>query len=212
MIRIALFDLDDTLYPRGLGIMDEIRTLILTFILTRLNLTPEEADELRQRYLDQYGTTMRGLQINYQIDPEDYLACVHDIPLQEFLEPNPRLDAVLAAITQEKVVFTNASREHAERVLGILGIGHHFTRIVDVRDLHFESKPQPAAYRRVCDIVGVPPDECLLVEDNVRNLAPAKDLGMATVLVGDGQDHSDHAVDYAITRIEQIGQVLALQT
>jgi putative hydrolase of the HAD superfamily len=212
MIRIALFDLDDTLYPRGLGIMDEIRTLILTFILTRLNLTPKEADELRQRYLDQYGTTMRGLQINYQIDPEDYLAWVHDIPLQKFLEPNPCLDAVLASMTQEKVVFTNASREHAERVLGILGIGHHFTRIVDVRDLRFESKPQPAAYRRVCDIVGVPPDECLLVEDNVRNLAPAKALGMTTVLVGDGQDHSDHSVDHAITRIEQIGQVLALQT
>ena len=116
MIHTILFDLDDTLYPRSAGIMGEIRSLILDFIRTRLDLPAEEADALRELYLQTYGTTMRGLQVNHQIDPEEYLLHVHDITLHEYLQPNPELDAVLDAAPQDMVIFTNASREHAERV------------------------------------------------------------------------------------------------
>jgi putative hydrolase of the HAD superfamily len=107
------------------------------------------------------------------------------------------------------VVFTNASREHAERVLGVLGIRRHFARIVDVRDMAYESKPQPSAYRRICQLLEASPEECLLVEDNVRNLCPAKEIGMSTVLVGDGSQARHPCVDHAIDRVEEIGQVLA---
>jgi putative hydrolase of the HAD superfamily len=208
MIRTILFDLDETLYPPHAGIMGRIRELILEYICTRLELPDEEADALRQHYLDAHGTTMRGLQVNHQIDPDDYLRYVHDIPMQEYLQANDELDAVLASLPQEKVVFTNASREHAERVLDQLGVRRHFTRIVDVRDMEYESKPQPAAYQRICDLLGVRPEECLIVEDNVRNLQPAKALGMTTVLVRDGHPGPGDGVDYAINRIEEIGELL----
>ena len=209
MIRTILFDLDDTLYPRGAGIMGEIRRLIHDFIRTRLDLPEEEADALRERYLQAYGTTMRGLQVNHQIDPDDYLHHVHEIPLSEHLQPNPELDAALDAISQDMVIFTNASREHAERVLDVLGIRQHFSRIVDIRDMEYESKPQPSAYVRICELLGIEPEACMLVEDNVRNLCPAKELGMSTVLVGDGSQSQHQCVDHAIARIEQIGSVLA---
>ncbi|HSR33316.1 MAG TPA: HAD-IA family hydrolase, partial [Anaerolineae bacterium] len=127
----------------------------------------------------------------------------------EYLQSNPELSAVLAAIPQEKVVFTNASREHAEGVLAALGIAQHFSRIIDVRDMDYESKPQPDAYHRICKLLGVEPTECLLVEDNVRNLQPAKALGMRTILVGDGNTDKDDSVDYAVHRIEEVGQALA---
>jgi putative hydrolase of the HAD superfamily len=208
MIRTILFDLDDTLYPKSVGVMGEIRSRILDFIRSRMCLSPGEADDLRRRYLREYGTTMRGLQMNHQIDADDYLSHVHDIPLQDYVKPNLVLDTVLASVAQDKVVFTNASREHAERVLRLLGIRHHFTRIVDVRDLDFQSKPQPAAYRRVCDLLGMLPDECVLVDDNVQNLVPAKEVGMTTVLVGDGVNPPDSRVDYVIAHIEQIGTVI----
>jgi putative hydrolase of the HAD superfamily len=205
MIRIILFDLDETLYPPHAGIMGQIRDLILEYIRTRLELPAEEADALRRHYLQAYGTTMRGLQVNHQIDPDEYLHYVHNIPLQEYLQANRELDVVLASLPQEKVVFTNASREHAERVLDLLGVRRHFARIVDVRDMEYESKPQPAAYQRICDLLGVRPEECLIVEDNVRNLQPAKALGMTTVLVRDGHAGPVEGVDYALNRIEEIG-------
>jgi putative hydrolase of the HAD superfamily len=206
MIRTILFDLDETLYPRRAGVMEQIRALMLRYLCERLHLSPQEADALRRRYFQEYGTTMRGLQINHQIDADEFLHYVHNISLHEHLGPNPDLDAVLAALPQQKVIFTNSSREHAESVLDLLGIRHHIDRIVDVRDMDYESKPQPDAYRRICELLGVRPEECMLVEDNARNLRPAKALGMVTVLVdGDG---SDSSADYAIHCIEEIGQVL----
>jgi putative hydrolase of the HAD superfamily len=206
MICTILFDLDDTLYPRQAGVMGQIRCLMLRYLRTQLNLSAEDADALRRRYFQAYGTTLRGLQIHHQIDPEDYLRAVHDFPLRPYLQPNPALDAVLASLPQQKVIFTNASREHAERVLEILGIRQRFARIVDVRDMDYQSKPEPTSYRRICDLLNVEPQECMLVEDNTRNLRPAKALGMVTVLVdGDGRDDS---VDFFISRIEEIGHVL----
>ena len=209
MIRTILFDLDETLYPRGVGIMNQIRLLILEYVCNRLGLPEPEADTLRQVYLRDYGTTMRGLQLNHQIDTDDYLDYVHKIQLDRYLEANPELDAALATLPQEKVVFTNASREHAEAVLAVLGVGHHFARIVDVRDMGFESKPQPSAYQRICQMLGCLPEECVLVEDNVRNLLPAKALGMVTILVGENGVQAGGGIDYVISRVEEIGEVLA---
>jgi putative hydrolase of the HAD superfamily len=206
MIRTILFDLDDTLYPRHSGIMEQIRGRIMAFICTKLGFSRDEANVLRQEYLLAYGTTMRGLQINHHIDTDDYLHFVHDIPLHQYIQPDPELDAVLGTIPQQKVVFTNASREHAEGVLAALGIRRHFERIIDVRDMDFDSKPQPAAYTRICHMLGVQPKECMLVEDNVVNLRPAKALGMVTVLVDSGGP--DPSVDYAIPRIQEIGAVI----
>ena len=211
MIRTILFDLDDTLYPPEAGIMFEIRKRILEFTMTRLDLPMPEADTLRRRYFMEYGTSMRGLQINHQIDPDDFLHFVHDIAVQDLLEPNAELDAMLAGLEQDKVIFTNASREHAERVLEALGVRHHFSRIVDVRDMAYESKPQPSAYQRICDLLGVQAQECMLVEDNVRNIRPAKAQGMTTALVLDGQPASDPpndpSVDFTLRRVEEMGEL-----
>jgi putative hydrolase of the HAD superfamily len=208
MIRTILFDLDDTLYPPNAGIMAEIRDRILEYVIVRLELPPDEASTLRSKYLQEYGTTMRGLQVNHQIDAEDYLHFVHDFAPSDYLQANAALDAMLASIGQDKVIFTNACREHAERVLQALGIRRHFSRIIDVRDMEYESKPQPRAYRRVCELLGVRPEECLLVEDNIPNLRPAKALGMSTVLVRDGHLHQDGVADLTIERIEELGALL----
>jgi len=210
MIKTILFDLDETLYPRQAGVMEQIRAQMLRYLCTRFELLPEEANDLRRHYFQVYGTTMRGLQINHQIDPDEFLHFVHDIPLQEHLQPNANLDAVLASLPQEKVIFTNASREHAERVLALLNIRHHFSRIVDIRDMAYESKPQPSAYQRICRMLDIRPEECLLVEDNIRNLQPAKAIGMTTVLVWDGSDVPECDADYIIARAEHIARVPGL--
>jgi putative hydrolase of the HAD superfamily len=210
MIQAILFDLDDTLYPSDSGVMDEIRRLMLRYLRERLDLSPQEADALRRHYFATYGTTMRGLQVNHHIDPDEYLALVHDIRLEEHLQPNEELGAVLAGIRQQKVVFTNASREHAEAVLGVLGIRSHFDLVVDVRDMNYESKPVTSAYGRICEMLELEPGQCVLVEDNVRNLEPAKALGMITVLISDGAaaNPAPKIVDYVLPRVEEIGRLL----
>lgn len=204
-IRVILFDLDETLYPRSSGIMSQLKAKILQYMIVRLQIDPGEAEELRVRYLRTYGTSMRGLQIHHAIDPDDFLEYVHDLPVEQLIEPAPELSAVLGRLPVDKVIFTNASREHAERVLRRLGVQNHFRRIVDVRDVCYRSKPDPDAYVHACNLLGVRPEECVIVEDSVRNLMPAKELGMVTILV-DGV--AGASVDYVVPAVVDIEAIL----
>jgi putative hydrolase of the HAD superfamily len=203
-LKYVLFDLDETLYPSRSGLMAAISELMSRFMEEQLDMPPSEIPALREHYYHVYGTTMRGLQIHHGIVPEDYLAYVHDLPLENYIGPNDELDRVLAEIQAEKVVFTNASAEHARRVLKVLGIERHFNCIIDVRALGFLSKPNPEAYRRALAILDAAGDECLIVDDRARNLSPAKELGMTTVLVG-SEKTAD--VDFVIGEVGEIGEV-----
>lgn len=204
MIKYILFDLDDTLYSRETGLMAAIGQRIHQYMQERLGLDPVAARDLRRHYLQTYGTTLKGLEIHYNVDTEDYLYYVHDVPLGGYLKHDEALDRALTEIQAEKIIFTNATTEHARQVLRCLGIEHHFHRIVDLRATNYVNKPQPRAYQCVLDILGARPEECLMVEDSVRNLRPAKEMGMVTVLVnGSGGD----GVDFAIDNVTQVGEV-----
>ena len=203
-IRFLLFDLDETLYPRDAGVMQEIGRLIRRYIVQEYGVTPEEADALARRYHQEYGTSMRGLLLNNNLDVDRFLAYVHDFPL-DLLQPNHELDALLARLPGEKVIFTNADQPHADRVLQRLDIRRHFSRIVDVIASGYIPKPHLAAYTNCLRLLDAYPAECVLIEDTGRNLAPAKQLGMTTVLV-DG-DPNDPA-DYKIPTILELGPVV----
>jgi putative hydrolase of the HAD superfamily len=204
-IRVILFDLDDTLYPRDSGVMQRVSQLIVEYMVQQLGLEPARATALRRGYLQRYGTTMRGLQADFQIDTDDYLAYVHDFPVEQILQPNSALDRLLADIAAEKIIFTNATVEHARRVLAALDIERHFSRIFDIVFLEYVNKPDPRAYQQVLEALKTQPHECLLVDNVAHNLRPAKSLGMTTVLVGDQESEE---VDFVIDDILELSQVL----
>ena len=206
MFRFLIFDLDETLYPRGAGLMQEIGARINRYLIENLHLPPEQANELRKRYYNQHGTALRGLVVERpDVDPEDYLHFVHDIPLTDYIGPNPALAEMLRALPLTKVIFTNATTEHAENVMQVLGIADQFADIVDVRRVAYVSKPNAEAYVRLLDILQASGEECILIEDAARNLLPGKGLGMTTVLV----DSADCAqVDFCVPDILSVGIVV----
>jgi len=206
MFKYLILDLDETLYPRSAGLMAEIGRRIPLYMIERMGFAPDKAERLRRLYFMQYGTSLRGLQIENGVDAEDYLRFVHDVPVEEYLAPNPALDAMLGRIRLDKVIFTNADAAHARRVMDRLGVTRHFSQVIDIHAVGYHCKPDPEAYRRVLDILDVPGAACVMVEDSVRNLKPARDLfGMATVIV-DGQIAD--GVDYAIGDLMQLEGLL----
>ena len=185
-IRVVLFDLDDTLYPAASGVMHMIDRRIGEFVQQSLGLSEDESLSLRRRYYAEYGTTLRGLRHNHaQVDTEGYLEYVHDLALDAFLVSDERLDLALAGLNARKAIFTNSPREHAERVLRTLGIEHHFERIFDVRFFDFVCKPDLSCYRRVLEEMDITGHEAIMIEDMPKNLPPAAQLGMTTILVAD---------------------------
>ena len=206
MFRFLVFDLDETLYPRQAGLMQEIGVRINRYLIENLHLPQDQANELRKRYYNQHGTALRGLVVERpDVDPEDYLHYVHDIRLANYLRPDPALAEMLRSIPLTKVIFTNATVEHAQNVLNILGIADQFADIVDVRRVEYVSKPNAAAYERLLSILQATGAECILIEDSVRNLLPGKALGMLTILV-DGDDCAE--VDYCVPDILSVKEAV----
>jgi len=205
MIRFWIFDLDDTLYPKSSGLMRAIGDRIGQYMVERIGLDPAAALMLREAYVREYGTTLRGLQARYHIDAADYLTYVHDVPVEAILKPNSELDAVLAALPGEKIIFTNSSMAHTRRVLAALGISHHFNRIIDITMLDYVCKPDLSAYTFVLSKLDAEPEECVFIDDSPRNLAPARALGIRTVLVGDGPPD---AADFVIPRVVDLPKVV----
>ncbi len=205
-VDYVVFDLDETIYPRDAGVMQAIGERITEYLQRYLGLSFEDAVALRRRYVREYGTTLRGLRRHHQIDADHYMDFVHDIPIERLLHYDTRLDQALSRIDAQKAIFTNASRQHAERVLEAMGIRRHFSRIIEVRDVGWEGKPDPQAYTRLVELLGTRPERIMLVEDSLRNLRPAAQLGMITVLV-DGEGYGE--VDFVIDEVWQIGDVYA---
>lgn len=206
MFEFIIFDLDDTLYPGSNGLMREIGFRIQTWLCDHLGLTWEQAVTLRRDYYLRYGTTLGGLLAEHRIDARDYLVFVHDVPVEQYLQPNPALDGMLAAIPLRKAIYTNATAEYSRRVLQALGAPHHFERIVGIEEVGLRNKPYPDSYERMLALLDTTGPQCILVEDSTRNLRPAKALGLITVLVGN--DLPDENVDYVVGDVLEVGRLV----
>lgn len=188
--------MDDTLYPREQGLMRLVQARINAYVVEAVGLGPDEARVLQRQFLDEHGTTLAGLMANYTIDAAHFLDVVHDVPL-DGVEPNPRLVEQLMRLPGRRYVFTNGARDYANRVLARIGVTDCFDGIFTIEDADLTPKPAPATFRHMIGRFGFDPHLACFFEDTPRNLEPAKALGMATVLIGDGHgkplgDHIDH--------------------
>ncbi|NWF55329.1 MAG: pyrimidine 5'-nucleotidase [Syntrophaceae bacterium] len=208
MLNFILFDLDNTLYPKSLGIFDLVIERIRSYMEVRMGFEKELARALRQEYLRKYGSTMRGLMIHHNLNPDDFLEYVHDVGVEKRLSPNPALEVLLKSISLEKGIFTSGHKPHAQRVLRCLGVEAYFPQVFDIIFTRFIPKPNPEPYRQVLDHLRLDGRNCMMIEDMPANLKPAKDLGMTTVLVGPGMDGIDGVVDYTIATILELGDIL----
>jgi putative hydrolase of the HAD superfamily len=191
LITTLILDLDETIYPSSTGLWDLIGDRIFIFIQQRLGLPPEDIRALQYQYYNNYGTTLRGLEINNGINARDYLDFVHDVPIENILTPDPQLRQVLARYPQRKVIFTNSDKNHTRRVLKRVGIADLFDSVVDVQDISPHCKPQPEAFQAALDLLGgVDAGECLFIDDSLRNIQTAAELGMSVVYVNENKQPS----------------------
>ncbi len=178
-----IFDLDNTLYPFGGPVQAQMDARMTAYMMRTTGLDEAEAHALQKRYFREHGTTLAGLMANHGIDPYAFLDEVHDISL-ETVTPDPALSEALERLPGRRLVFTNASAGHAERVLDKLGMAALFEHVFHLEAAKLTPKPQARAYESLIAAHGVTPATSAFFEDVERNLEPAHGYGMTTVLVG----------------------------
>lgn len=206
-VQTWVFDLDNTLYPPEARLFDQIERRMTAFVAAALGVDAARASALRAEYWRDHGTTLAGLMAVHGVEPDPYLAEVHDIDLAA-VAPTPRLAAAIAALPGRKVVYTNGSREHARRVTAALGIAHLLDALYGVEDAGYLPKPRPEAFARVFAADGLDPARAAMFEDDPRNLEVPHALGMRTVLVGPAPPapaaHVQHRTDDLVAFLSRL--------
>ena len=182
-VDVWIFDLDNTLYPPGSEFMTLMEGRMTEFVAREIGLPRDQARALQKRYLHEHGTTLAGLMANHGIAPEPFLTEVHDVAMDD-LVPDPALRHSLERLPGRRLVFTNGDRRHAERVLNKLELDDLFEATFHIALADYIPKPHPQTFKRMMQAHDVDPKTTAFFEDSERNLKPAADLGITTVLVG----------------------------
>jgi putative hydrolase of the HAD superfamily len=186
------FDLDDTLYPSSTGLWPAIKERMNLYMTERMGLPADEVPALREQYFKLYGTTLRGLQAHHNVDAQDYLAYVHDLPLEDFLTPNLLQREVIASLRTRNLIFTNADVHHARRVLATLNLDDLFETIIDVNAVAPYCKPMPESFAIAQDLADEPdPRKCVMIDDLPHTTRAALNVGMASILYGTDEPTPD---------------------
>jgi len=201
------FDLDETLYPSASGLWVAIRERIDRYLSERMGFPRDQLAAVREKYFREYGTTLRGLQANYSINTDEYLAFVHDIPLAEYLHQDPELRVALEGIQGRKFIFTNADSAHATRVIKAIGLDGLWDGIIDVHTIAPYCKPMPESFQLALRASGDPKvHTCVLLDDQARITRAARSLGIFTILVG--REDPGYEADEALLNLADLPGLL----
>ena len=208
----------------------------------------EAAKEVRDKYFERYHATAKALAVaekegafppvpegveakEPRFDPQDlseYWASKLDFSLLG--DKKVQLLQDLKDCPLNLIAFSNGPRKYVKRVLQHLGLFEVFgeDRLFAVDDVLPACKPEKEAFEKVLSAVGVKsPEECIMVEDSMKNIRQSRKLGMKTILIagkgrlsggeaseqslaaeatkpGDAPIHDDPAVDVVIETIEDL--------
>ena len=191
-----VFDLDQTLYPHEAEVMALIEGKMSAFVARETGLPYSEAFALQKRYLYEHGTTLAGLMAHHGVDPYRFLNEVHDVSLDN-LHPDHELNDRIRAMSGRKLVFTNGDERHAVRILAKLEMTLLFDGVFHLEHANFIPKPNRSTFDLMMAAHGVKPETAAFFEDSPKNLKPAHELGMKTILVGPkAQGNADPWVDF----------------
>lgn len=185
-VETWIFDLDNTLYPPGAKLFDQIESRMTEFVARTLWLDEAEARRVSEEYWKAHGATLTGLMARNGLSSEPFLAFTHDIDVSA-LTASVSLREALISLPGRKVVYTNGPRRHAQRVTDQLGFRDLFDAFYAIEDARFTPKPTPDGFARIVRMDGMDPTRAAMIEDDVRNLQTPKDMGMTTIWLTHGR-------------------------
>ena len=205
-----IFDLDNTIYDINLGLFKKISNRITDFIMSKYSLDIDQAKKIQKEYYLKYGLTLRGLIVEKKLEPEEFLDYVHDVEHPE-LKKNDQLISKIRILEGKKIIFTNATSKHAKKILKILELEDDFDQIIDIKDLEYIPKPDKRSYKKLLECLNLNKenlDKTIFFEDTVKNLIPAKELGITTVWMKNSINEKDYMkncnfIDYSFNNLNE---------
>jgi HAD superfamily hydrolase (TIGR01549 family) len=130
---------------------------------------------------------------------------------QAYLREDATLRAILSELTQhyQLGIISNLKRSHMLEILQALGLSSNLFPLLVTEDIVTEIKPDPEPFLTAIRLAKCSPGECLYVGDSpTKDMRPAKQVGMKTVLIADSC--TDEDMQYVDARISDVKDIAGL--
>mgnify|MGYP003728953257 FL=1 len=119
-----------------------------------------------------------------------------------------KLNNLIKKISEKKIIFTNADRIYAEKIITRLGLEDTFDDIFDIEKADYIPKPNIATYKKLISTYGFDVEKAIIFDDIPNNLIPAADLGLTTVQVYNKSldkelNGTSKKIDYMTTNLKE---------
>jgi HAD superfamily hydrolase (TIGR01509 family) len=188
MIRAAIFDMDgviidsEKIYRRACTeLVDELGGKISVELFERqMGLKMSETQKV--------VVQTAGLEIEPEEFGKRYMERYLELA-RETLVPNPGLVNLLDFLSEKVELAIASSTEKAavEELMKRIGVLDYFEIIVGGDEVD-ESKPSPMIYLKASELLGVNPEECIVIEDSPNGIKSGIGAGMEVLGVRHGEN------------------------
>jgi len=187
----VIWDLDNTLY-RFDGDFEHACHVAAARAAVKggVAVTHERALELSILSYDRYGHSYRLFIEEYALDHLQAHYDFHTFIDEKLIRKSLELIDLFRQTHLRHVLVTHASGEWAERALSHIGLKEFFpdAMILPLEAIEFRRKSESTApFERALELLGLPAEKTVVVEDLADNLRIPYELGLATVLVHYGR-------------------------
>jgi len=139
-----------------------------------------------------------------------------EIFIKANLPPIEGIPALLQFLNAQNIpcaVASSSSHELINLVLEKCNIGQYFTRLVSGEDVK-HGKPAPDIYLKAAKALGLPPEECIAIEDSPIGIQSAKNAGFTCIGYENPSTHGQDftLADYVVFHFDRCHEIItALQ-
>lgn len=173
-VEVIIFDMMGVIFIEG----DDTRSLLIPFIKKECRYHDEE--DLLARYLQaSLGSITTG---QFWAGITDDWVTMQKLYLDTRLELDPDFIPVAEALARnhDLAILSNDLSDWSKYLRQKYSLDRLFREVVVSADYGVR-KPDRKLYQILLKRLGVPAQRCVLIDDNIRNLQPAAELGMKTV-------------------------------
>lgn len=164
-LGIRDFNRDDNMKQRGVSRMDSLEVVLAK---SDMVYTPEQKIELAERKNDMYKKMLNNM------SPADLGDDV--------------LSTLKALRKAGLKLAIGSSSKNTPAILKQIGLSDFFDAVADGNCIT-KSKPDPEVFLKAAQMIGLPPQDCLVVEDAYAGIEAGKNGGFTTAGIGTARDY-----------------------